>query len=73
MLDRYYINEVVRATVDSHFENDILLQLFSNFTYETATLKIEQGRANTIIIGDVEAPNLPHGWGLILWEHHGLM
>lgn len=59
--NRFYINKEVTAVADARFKNDILLKLFNRFTYKASELKIEDGAPNALVIGDIDAPEIP--WG----------
>ncbi|MBQ7906499.1 MAG: family 20 glycosylhydrolase [Clostridia bacterium] len=37
------------------------MELFSRFTYKSSELKVENGAANTFVIGSIEAPKIPNG------------
>ena len=59
--NRFYINKEVTAVADARFKNDILLKLFNRFTYKASELKIKDGAPNTLVIGDIDAPEIPQG------------
>ena len=61
MLNRFYIGKKITARADARLKNDIVLKLFSRFTYETAALQVEEGEANTFIIGEIKAPKIQNG------------